>query len=220
MKPCWSCWRSPATKALARRGGSNLHWLLAALVASTITMLDLDRTFYVPAGATQRLTLWAWWWLFVVLNGLLAVGTYLALRHLEPFAEWSPWVSAGGIGMTYLALMRLKFSTFTFQGKEVPFGIEFFYEAAKEAVFRRINAIARSARVAEASEKAKGVDVKTLALEARAMAMNDALLSLDENKAIVGWIKAVVESKLDDDDKRIWLATYLCSGTLTPLDAQ
>jgi hypothetical protein len=194
-----------------------VEWLLASAVAGSVTVLDLDRTFYVPASAKQRRRLWAWWWAFVLLNAILAGIAFQALRGLNPFNEWNEWGSAAVVGFTYLALVRLKFSTFSFQGQDVPFGLEFFYESAKEAVFRRINGIARRARVAEAEAKATAPLID-LALEARSTAMNDALLSDEERKRVLDWVAAVVEAEnLDDNEKRIWIATYLCSGTLAPV---
>ncbi|NEP58948.1 MAG: hypothetical protein F6K31_18330 [Symploca sp. SIO2G7] len=60
------------------------------------------------------------------------------------------WFRSFLIGVSYLAIIRIKFATIKTGEQEVPLGIEAFYEAAKESVYRHINRIAKAARAEEA----------------------------------------------------------------------
>ncbi|WP_166353222.1 hypothetical protein [Phytoactinopolyspora limicola] len=194
----------------------DFYFVVSGVVAAGLTTLDLDRKFYVPRNGDGRGRLWAWWWFFVVLNGVLAAFLFLLLHELTPFDGWNPWASALAIGVGYLALIRLKFATFEFQGKETPFGFEAFYEAAKDAVFRRINTIAKASRISEAQAKTKHMSLKELALEARSSVLNDALLSDDEKNRGIEWISKVVSESDDDDTARMTLAIFILSNVQSP----
>src|SRR6266571_7651916 len=84
-------------------------FFVAALTAGILTLLDLDRTFYIPSATPQKLLLYVWWWGFVVANGLLAAILYFELSVYEPFAGMQEPVAAFAIGLSYLAVLRLKF---------------------------------------------------------------------------------------------------------------
>jgi hypothetical protein len=190
--------------------------LLTLGIAGLLTLLDLDRTFYVPTDTTDRAKLWAWWWGFVTLNGLVAGGVFIAVRDLYPFDEINQWLLAPLVGLSYLAVLRLKFSTFAVQEREVPFGIEAFYEALKAFVYKRINRIAKAARDSEVLALSDASTLAELARRVRVGIGNDALLNAADRDAAKRWLVDVVSDVgATEDEKKDALATYLIAGALT-----
>jgi hypothetical protein len=195
-----------------------MHAALATAVAAVVTFFELDRTFYVPPNAERRRTLWALWWAFVIGNGLLAGGLYLVVVSSGSMDSLDPWLRAGAVGVGYLGLIRLKFGTFGFEGKDVPFGFEFFYESAKAAVYKRINRIAQRARTKEAIGYATAHSLGELATEAKLQVQQDQLLAVEQKEKLKAWILRLVEQPGSSDlDERAALADFILSG-LPPSD--
>src|SRR6266446_1864216 len=120
--------------------------VLVVVLASLLTLFDLDRTFYIPSKVAKKLQLWGWWWFFVLANGALACLVYLWAKDVDLLKAMNPWLRAVAVSLAYLSILRAKVTTFEVQGKPIPAGIELFYEGAKGFVFKRINQIAKLAR--------------------------------------------------------------------------
>src|SRR5207302_7529757 len=129
--------------------GEQLPYAIAGIVAAVLTLFDLDRTFYIPSTVRWKVVLNLWWWGFVITNGILAGLLYALLHDQPPLQNTAEPVRAILVGLGYLALVRLKFTTFTVQGQDVALGLEPAYEGAKEYFFKRINRIALDASVEE-----------------------------------------------------------------------
>jgi hypothetical protein len=186
---------------------------VAGITAALLTLFDLDRTFYVPSKVPRKVALWAWWWGFIVANGLLAAALYGVIGNTDALRNWNPWLKAVTVGLSYLALVRLKLTTFTFQGKEVPGGFELFYEAAKEFVYKRINKIAKAARFDETTELSNKLSLPELAARAKLSIEQDALLPPEEKRSRKAWVlKVLTDNSSSDSDKRSVLADYILSG--------
>jgi hypothetical protein len=95
---------------------------IAFIVSALLTLFDLDRTFYVPSNTQRKATLYGWWWGFILANGLLAAGLYGIFGNADSLKSTDPRLRAALIGAAYLALIRLKLTTFSVQGQEVPLG--------------------------------------------------------------------------------------------------
>lgn len=187
--------------------------VLAALTAALLTLFDLDRTFYIPRDVPRRAALRLWWWSFIIANGALAALFYVIVGDSTALQGVQPELRAVVVGISYLALIRAKFTTFDFQGKQVPFGFELFYEAAKGFVYKRINAIARDARIDETTILAEKTSLHDLGTRARLYVDQDALLSVDEKHAAKAWVlKVLQDTQAEDFDKRAALADFLLSG--------
>jgi hypothetical protein len=183
------------------------------IAASVLTFLDLDRTFYVPSNALRRARLWAWWWGFVTANGALAVVLYLGLRDFEPFVDMNETLAGLAVGLGYLALVRVKFSTFRFEGQDVPFGLEAFYEAGRQLCYTRINRIARDARISEAEDLATRHSLVELGRRARLITAHDRLVTREQQASILRWIHTVLTSNpVSEDEKKEALANFILSG--------
>jgi hypothetical protein len=149
----------------------------------------------------------------VLANAAIAIGLYFVFREIDPLKALNPWFRAFVIGLTYLALIRVKFTTFSYQGRDVPFGIEALYEAAKKFVFKRINGIARKARYEETIALATASTLAELTRRARLCIEQDALLSQEEKRSHKIWLlKAIADPESSDEDKRTALADYVLSG--------
>jgi len=189
--------------------------LAAGSVAALLTVFDLDKTFYIPNAAPRKAALRAWQTTFILANAALAMGLFLVLDDTQPFSGWPAYGSGIAIGLGYLALIRAKFTTFTFSGKEVPFGFELAYEGAKGFIYRRINRIAKTARYEEADDLASTLALAGLVQRARLSIDQDALMNSDDKKAAKAWLLAVLEdASADDMGKRLLLANFILSGQL------
>jgi hypothetical protein len=189
--------------------------LAAGLTAGILTIFDLDRTFYFPAKVNERFKLWAWYSFFVAANGALAGGLYLLVQDLDALKSMNNWVRAIVVGCSYLAIIRAKFTTFEVGGKTVPFGLELFYEAAKEFVYKRINRIAKKARREETLELAGKKSLVELGVQARLAIDQDALMSSEERRLNKEWLlKVINEGKppADDSEQRNAIANFILSG--------
>jgi hypothetical protein len=187
--------------------------LVTGVTAALLTLFDLDRIFYVPAKVQRKLSLYVWWWSFVVINGLLAILLYFIVKDLDGFKDMNGWLKAVVIGIGYLALIRLKFTTFNFQDKEVPFGIEAFYEAGKAFVFKRINNIAKQARFTETMELASAKALGDLTTQARMYIEQDQLISPEEKRARQIWLLSIIRDvNTTEFDKKAVIADYILSG--------
>lgn len=202
-------------KQLARsdKGIAQVEWLATAVLAGFMTLIDMDRTFYVPASTNQKLQLYFWWWVFVGANAGLAVGLYLLVEGVAPFKGMDPVVRALTVGGAYLAIVRAKFTTFKYAGKDIPFGFEAFYEGAKDLAYRRINRIAKVARRDETIALATKTPLPDLASQAKISINTDSLLSAEDKRALQQWVlKVLNDTNASDFDKRADLANFILSG--------
>jgi len=123
--------------------------LLAALIAGALTYFDLDTVFDEPPplrwGPWFRLAIP--WWGFVLTNAVLAVALYFVLKEMAYFKDIDPWLNALYVGLGYPALVRLKFTTVSLNGKAIPIGVDAVYEGLKEFVHKRINRVIREWRM-------------------------------------------------------------------------
>lgn len=186
---------------------------IAGFTASLLTLFDLDRTFYVPAKVQSKIALRAWWWGFILVNGLAAAALYVIFKDIEALRTLNPTLKAIIVGVTYLALIRAKFTTFNIQGKEVPFGLEALYEGAKGFVYKRINSIAKAARFSETTQLAAAETLVALAARAKLSIDQDALLAADDKRKAKAWLLSVLkDDQTPEEDKRAALADFILSG--------
>jgi len=189
--------------------------LVTGATAALLTLFDLDRTFYVPSKVQRKIALYSWWTSFILVNGALAILLYQIFGDAQSLSGWNPYLRALLFGVGYLALVRLKFATFTYQGSSVPFGLEAFYDAAKAFVFRRINTIAIQARRDETTELASSKTLKDLASDAKFAIGADALLSAEEKVSRQKWLlKTLQDAGTTEEDKKITLANFINSGQM------
>ena len=186
---------------------------IAAFTASLLTLFDLDRTFYLPARMQSKVALRAWWWGFILANGLAAAALYVIFKDIEALRGLNPVLKAIVVGISYLALIRAKFTTFNVQGREVPFGLEALYEGAKGFVYKRINSIAKVARFNETTQLAASETLAALAARAKLSIEQDALLTSDDKRRAKAWLLSTLQDpNTSDEDKRAALADFILSG--------
>ena len=189
------------------------EWLIAAATAGVLTLFDLDRVFYIPSKTQKKAALYCWWWSFVLLNAGIACVLLFAVKDLDPFKSMR-WILRGFlIGLSYLAIIRAKVTTFSVQGRDVPFGPEALYEAAKNFVYKRINKIAMSARSEETIALANQLSLPDLATRARLAIRQNAILTEDEKQRAIAWLLSVLQDPNSSDaDKRNAVADFILSG--------
>lgn len=190
-----------------------MEWLISAGTAAVLTLFDLDRTFYIPARTQRKIVLYVWWFGFIVLNGVIAALLLAGLKDATPFKGMQPWVRAFTIGLAYLAVIRAKVTTFSYQGRDVPFGPEALYEAAKSFVYRRINRIAMAARYDETIAMSGQCSLAELATRARLAIRQNAIMSEDEKQRAAAWLLSVLQDPNSSEaDKKNLIADFILSG--------
>lgn len=192
-----------------------MELLIAGTTAALLTLFDLDRTFYIPAHVRRKAALYSWWIGFILVNGILAVLFYRILGDVEELKFLNGSLRAVIFGIGYLALVRLKFATFSYQGTAVPFGLEAFYDAGKSFVFKRINDIAIQARREETRELAASRSMRELSEEAKFAIEADMLLITEERSLRKRWLLRILQDAATSEyEKKIALANYLKSGQM------
>ncbi len=144
---------------------------------------------------------------------MLAAALYGIFGNADSLKSTDPRLRAALIGAGYLALIRLKLTTFSVQGREVPFGLEAFYEGAKNFVYKRINRIAKAARYDETVRMANTYTLAQLVSRARISINQDAIMMPDEKRAALTWLLGVMQDAgTQDDEKRAAIADFILSG--------
>lgn len=192
-----------------------MELVIAGTTAALLTLFDLDRTFYIPARVRRKAALYSWWIGFILVNGVLAMLFYRIVGDVEELKFLNGSLRAVIFGIGYLALVRLKFATFNYQGTAVPFGLEAFYDAGKSFVFKRINDIAIQARREETRELAASRSMRELSEEAKFAIEADMLLISQERSLRKRWLLRVLQDAATSEyEKKIALANYLRSGQM------
>jgi hypothetical protein len=191
----------------------SLAGCIAGAVAFFLTLVDLDRTFYIPAKVPQKISRYLWWFGFPLANGVLAGLLYSALSDLPALKTMPAWSRALAVGAGYLALVRLKFTTLDMKGKEIPFGLELIYEAAKGFAYKRINRIAMTARFAETVEMADKLSLAELTARVKLAIEQNSLLTPEDRSSLKAWLlRTIQDANSTDIEKRQALANYVLSG--------
>jgi len=186
---------------------------VAGTVAFFLTLVDLDRTFYIPAKVAQKVTRYVWWFGFPIGNGILAGLLYVVLGDLPALKAMPTWLKALTVGAGYLALVRLKLTTLDMKGKEVPFGLELIYEGAKGFAYKRINRIAMTARFSETVELAANQTLVDLTARAKLAIDQNSLLSPEDRTRLKSWlVRTLQDAGSNEIEKRQALANYVLSG--------
>ena len=191
--------------------------LLAALIAGVLTYLDLDTVFDEP----PRLSWGPWfrlvvpWWGFVLVNAVLAVALYFVLKETAYFKTIDPWAIALWVGFGYPALVRLKFTTLSLNGKAIPIGVDTVYERLKDFINKRINRVIREWRMEQIGRLAKS-EMADLRQKAKTLVISDELMNDQQRKTINAWIEqTAVAEGIADDDRRLLIATFIVTGGQT-----
>jgi hypothetical protein len=174
--------------------------LIAGILAGAFTFFDLESKFYIPSKVPKRLSLSLFFWGFIFANGALAGGLFYGL-NVNPIPSFLPgwykilpgWIRALIVGSSYLALIRLKFTTLKVGEHEVPFGIELFYNRSRDWVYEKINEIAKQARYEETFDLAKRNSLDELVTRAKLSTDVDALLNSDQKQITKVWITKVAD---------------------------
>jgi hypothetical protein len=182
--------------------------LITAVVAGIVTYLEVDQVFSIPAGSPGRWGTRGIIACFVGLNCILAVGLYALLRHASALSGVEEWLSGLLVGAGYLSLVRLKFATVNNQ----PFGFEFFYDQAQRFAYKRINRRVIESRKEAAETRAQGNLLAKLVEDANVQVQLDSLLSQAEQLEVKAWILEVVKSPASEEEKKLLIADFLCSG--------
>jgi hypothetical protein len=184
--------------------------LIAGAIAALLTYFDIARTFYMPSGKRRAYFL-LWAISFVLANAALACLLYQAVKDFNSLASLSNYLKASLVGASYLVLVRSKLATIKVQAEEVPLGLEYVYNGAKEFVYKGMNRISIKGLTDEAEALAKEQTLKQLASRASAYITNNNLLSDQEKTARRAWLLKILQDGTTEDEKKVTFATYILS---------
>ena len=97
------------------------------------------------------------------------------------------------------------------QNEEIPLGLEYLYNAAKDFVYKGMNRISIAGLSEEAASRAQQQTLKQLASTVSAYITNNNLLSEQEKTARKAWLLKILEDATTEDEKKVTLATYILS---------
>lgn len=185
--------------------------VLSGFIAALLTFFDIARTFYMPSGK-RRFYFLLWAVAFVLANGALACLLYQTVKGLPTLASLSNvYLKATIVGASYLVLVRSKLATIKVQNEEVPLGLEYLYNGAKEFVYKGMNRISIAGLTDEAAALSQQQTLKQLASTVSAYITNNNLLADQEKTARRSWLLKILQDATAEDDKKTTLATYILS---------
>lgn|GEM_PF-1176097 len=192
-----------------------LPYLTAASVAGILTLFDLDRHFLVLRSVRRLSEFNFWWWGFVLVNGILAALLYGLFAKQPPLDALNPLIGGFVIGLAYLALVRIKFTTLSKNGQDVPVGLEPLYEGAKSYFYKRINQIVRAAinEESDAMSKDEKMTLEKLQELAENNVRNSKLRPKAEQEELRDWIASVVKDKVPEKRKRLILISFILNDS-------
>jgi hypothetical protein len=185
-----------------------MSWLATALVAGLLTVFDIESTFRQIPRKFRRPTL-AWSGAFLFINVSLAEITLYLVRGYPPFAEWNSLVTGLAVGGGYLAIIRSKFASFDLDGKDTPLGMDFFYQSAKDFLYRRINSLVSRGKTSDSCEYAYRKSLQELLDEARMNMANDKLYTDVDKAEISHWLSDVVTDSSGEETQKKYIANFI-----------
>lgn len=183
--------------------------LITGFVAILLTLFDISRVFYVPRSGPHKRKFYLWAGAFLLANAALAIILYFSFRDIGPFHSMNSSLRALIIGASYLVLVRSKLATIKVQSDEIPLGLEYVYNGAKDFVYRGMNRVSIQALTMEAAAMVGHRSLKELALETKAYITNNNLLSEDDKNLRKSWLLKVLQDNTSDEEKSVTLATYI-----------
>ena len=187
-----------------------LGWVLCALVAAALTLFELARTFYTPADGILKRKFLMWAGAFILGNGLLSLVVYLAFSRVDSFKGMDPLLRGMLLGTAYLVLIRLKVVTVKLRDEEVPLGLEFFYNSARDFFYQQLTRCSKKSLQEAAFRMAKERPLADLAREAKFSIENDPLFKDEEKNSRKAWLlKVINDQTASDEEKSQILAAYL-----------
>jgi len=186
-----------------------MEWIISGCVASFLTVFDIGRTFYVPKSSPYKRHFYLWGAGFILANAALAIVLYVSFRDIDTLHSLNPGVRALIVGASYLVLARSKLATIKVQSEEIPLGLEYVYNGAKDFVYRAMNRASIQALTTEAWGVANVSSLKDLATQTRAHINNNNLLTPEDKNLRKSWLLKVLQDTTSDEEKAVTLATYL-----------
>ncbi|MGA2737915.1 MAG: hypothetical protein ABSG65_10745 [Bryobacteraceae bacterium] len=187
-----------------------LGWTICGVFASALTFFELARTFYTPEAGLARHKFFGWASAFVLGNGLLSLAVYLAFSGLDNLKNMKPLLRGILMGTGYLVLIRLKIATVKVRDEEVPLGLEFFYNSARDFFYGKLNRCSKEGLQEAAFKRAESSSLADLAKQAKFSIENDPLFKDEEKTSRKAWLlKVITDPGATDEDKKLVIAAYL-----------
>lgn len=167
----------------------------------------------IPEASQTRKSIRGSVFLFIGINGLLSVLFYFLFVTNEALSDWSPIWKASALGVAYPALIRSKFATLTIDRKDIPLGLDLYYEKIRKSFYKKIDKLMQDEEYALVVELADNNSLAELLQKARFNISGSLSQSSAEKEACNHWC-----SKVEDDQsapqqqKKIYLANFILYG--------
>jgi hypothetical protein len=200
-----------------------MWYLLTALLAGGAALLEICQSVNLSHASKNRIRVWLYLAVFLLVSGFLSILLYELISDNSLFTSLKEWVKASVIGLSYLALVRVKLFSLQIGNEEIPVGFEYFHEKISVALTAHLNGLIEQ-DVYEQARKLLDetpIDAKLLERARSKTAYIGRKTSSDEDKLwILNLAKQLKAKNTSDEDKnmiRFTLAVFILRGARLPV---
>ena len=198
-----------------------MWFLVTAFISGFLTWLESDHALRaIREDTDQRVKnkIRQYVIVFVAINSILSVFVYFLFVNNASLSQWAPIWRATFLGLLYPALVRLKFATVQIGTRDLPVGVDFYYERIRKALYRRVDNLIESDDFNKVEEYARNHDFQTLVSRAKYKSNAALALSSEEKEENLNWIDRLQQDKnTEEPEKKKYLAQYLLFGRTSRL---
>jgi hypothetical protein len=189
-------------------------WLLTFVISSFLTWVDVNSAMpIVPEASPTRKSVRLSICLFIGINGLLSILFYCLFVTNKAFVNWTPIWKASALGLMYPALIRSKFATLTVDEREVPLGLDLYYEKIRKSFYKRIDRLVRDEEYAAVIALAEGNSSDELLQKAKFVIDSALAQSNAEKEERRNWCyKLENDQNASEQQKKMYLASFILYG--------
>lgn len=172
----------------------------------------------IPEASSTRQSIRVSICLFIGINGLLSVLFYCLFVTNDAFSDWTPIWKASTLGLIYPALVRSKFATLTVDKREIPLGLDLYYERIRKAFYKRIDRLVRDEEYASVVALADTDSLDELLQRARFVIDSALAQSNAEKEERRNWCYRLEnDQNASERQKRMYLASFILYGRIQNL---
>ena len=118
-----------------------MWWILTALVAVFITFIEISQDVNITHSSKRRIRVWFYIIIFLTISAFLSIFIYFLILENQLLSSLENWLKSICIGLSYLAIIRLKIFTIKVDEKDIPLGLDFLYEKIKQGLIYHVKGL-------------------------------------------------------------------------------
>ncbi len=210
---------------LSKGVGLSMWCLLTALLAGGTALLEICQSVNVSHASRSRLRVYLYLAVFLLVSGLLSILLYELIDDNSLFTSLEEWAKASVIGLSFLALVRIKLFSLQIGDEEIPFGLDYFHEKISIALTAHLNGLIEQDIYEQATELLHKMpsDADLLRRARTKLAYIGRKANDDEGKSwLLNLATQLQANNINDEEKnfiRYTLAVFILRGTKLPVVA-